>query len=122
MNELAKLGEYMMAVYVIISFAAYLRPSECLRLRSKDLVKPMKGNSQNLIINLRPNEEGQQSKVAVSDEAIVWDSAGLEWMVQVFTRVRSQIPGHAEIFTCSYPILRHTLEGAFERRERACRA
>ena len=44
-NRLVQRGEFMKAVWVLLCFGGYLRPSDALRLRRQDFVAPVAGVS-----------------------------------------------------------------------------
>eukprot|EP00974_Lingulodinium_polyedra_P071017 6873624-Lingulodinium_polyedra.AAC.1 len=60
-------------------FFAYLRPSEALRLRRKDLIPPG-GAARFFAVHLHPEEVGITSKVGVTDETVALDSVDAPWL------------------------------------------
>ena len=73
--EMMRLDEPAMAYWVVISFWAYLRPSEAMRLRKKDLVPPVQGVSPHWSLVIAPSEAGiLTTKVGEQDATVMWDS------------------------------------------------
>ena len=61
------------ALLVLLSFTAYLRPSEALTLRGEDIVGPTRSHPH-LALNLHPEERLETSKMGLSNESILLDS------------------------------------------------
>ena len=88
-SEMMRLGEPSMAYWVMISFWCYLRPSECMRLRRKDLVPPVGGFSQNWSKVVAPSEAGiLTTKVGEQDDSIAWDSPKMAWFPDLLRELR----------------------------------
>ena len=60
-------------------FDCYLRPGEALELRQGDLVRPTNSH-RHFAINLHPSERLESSKVGMTDETLMLDSATTPWM------------------------------------------
>ena len=70
------LQKYHLAVNMLLMFALYLRPSEALRLRRKDIVPPVRGGPVGYrlwTVVLHPLELGKQSKTKEFDESLMLD-------------------------------------------------
>ena len=69
-------GAKQIAMYLLLSFALYLRPNESLRLRKRDLVKPSTGRGggyPHWTVVLHPLELGHSSKTQEFDECLALD-------------------------------------------------
>jgi len=80
----------LMALCVLMSFAAYLRPGECHRLKGRDLVPPQPHAGRahrawGLIVNNA--EDGRPGKTGVTDEAIMMDKT--PWLDSALAALRS---------------------------------
>ena len=67
------------ALSVLLMFVMYMRPGETFTLRKIDLVRSSL-LGQSWALNLHPSEEGEASKVGVSDESILLDSPEVPWL------------------------------------------
>ena len=67
------------ALAILLSFTAYLRPSEVLNLRGSDLVGPTR-NHPHLALNLHPEERMETSKMGLANESILLDSTELPFL------------------------------------------
>ena len=64
-------GKRRMAFAVVLTFHAYLRPSECLRIRARDIIPPMRGRQhRHWSILLHPAEQQRASKTNEFDESL----------------------------------------------------
>ena len=82
-------GEPGMACWVVISFWCYLRPSECMRLRKKDLVPPVARVTPHWIVVVAPSEAGiVTTKVGEQDDSVMWDSADMLWFRELLRELR----------------------------------
>ena len=87
--EILRAGEPAMACWVMISFWAYLRPSECMRLRQKDIVPPVRGVSPHWSLVVAPSEAGiRTTKVGEQDDSVVWDSEEMQWFKELLRELR----------------------------------
>ena len=70
-----KKSQLQMGIYLLLTFALYLRPNEGLRLRKKDLVCPSsrKEGYQHWTVVLHPLELGTSSKTQEFDECLQLD-------------------------------------------------
>ena len=102
-NWLVLRGHYSKAVWLLVCWGGYLRPSDCMRLRRCDFVPPMSGISDRWCLNLNPAEEGHTSKTGVSDEALIWDDLEVTWMGPVFQALRETGELDSEVWDFTYP-------------------
>ena len=70
---LVLMGLPVEALYFLVLFTAYLRPSEGLRLHVEDVAPPVPGTSIFVAINLHPEERQQASKTMAMNESILLD-------------------------------------------------
>ena len=101
--RLAELGEFQMAAWIVVGFGAYLRPSENMGLRAKDLIPPVVGITARWSLQLCPLEEEKSSKTGVFDETILWDADYLSFMGHVFGVLKGSVAPSAAIWSFSYP-------------------
>ena len=94
-----------MSFFVLIAFGLYLRPSEGMQLRSKDLVAPISQVSQKWSFVICPEEAGLVSKTGSSDDTIIWDTKGLEWLSGLFPVLKRKLAPHQKIWSFDYPAL-----------------
>ncbi|OLP89811.1 hypothetical protein AK812_SmicGene28692 [Symbiodinium microadriaticum] len=68
-------GLISIGLFLLLAFALYLRPSEGLRLRKRDVIKPVqkRGTSSHWQFVLNPLEEGVPSKTQEFDETLQLD-------------------------------------------------
>lgn len=90
--ELGHRGRWDMAVWVLLVFQSYLRPSEAFKLLRGDLVEPSEGLTRHWAIIVGAGDHGLTSKVGASDSSIVLDLIGLEWMAPVWAALRQGAP------------------------------
>ena len=101
-NDLVRKGQFMMAVFLLISFGCYFRPHECMSLRVQDLVPPLGSVTGMWMIVMNPSEDGLESKVGIADESLAWDVRDLKFMEQVFQVIVDTMPGNAYLFDFPY--------------------
>ena len=71
-NRLVMRGEFMKAVWVLLCFGGYLRPSDALRLRRQDFVAPVPGvNGKFWCLVLSTSEFEEKSKTGISNESMI---------------------------------------------------
>eukprot|EP00973_Karenia_brevis_P037673 5198316-Karenia_brevis.AAC.1 len=63
-----------MAMWVLLSFTAYLRPREAMELKVKQMIKPNSSVSQHWSLLRFPSEQTQVSKVGDQDDSVMLDS------------------------------------------------
>ena len=85
-------GLIRMAIFVVLMFDAYLRPSECLRLTTKSLIPPVDGaqaphHQWGLIINDARDE--RPGKTGLLDESVMVDSPMVARLLQALKHVGS---------------------------------
>ena len=94
----------MKAVWVLLCFGGYLRPSDALRLRRQDFVAPVPGVSGKfwcLVLNTSEFEE--TSKTGISDESMIWDNFEAPCMGPIFQAIEKAGPPTELVFEFSYP-------------------
>ena len=110
--EMLRMGEPAMACWVVISFWAYLRPSECMRLRRKDLIPPVPRVTRHWSLLVAPSEAGiLTTKVGEQDDTIVWDSQEVLWMQELLRELRGD-GSNAPLWKFSYADLVLVWRGA----------
>ena len=88
--EMMRLGEPAMAYWTMLSFWCYLRPSECMRLRRKDLVPPVAGVSRHWSLVIAPSEAGiLTTKVGEQDDSVMWDCPDVQWFSEMLRELRA---------------------------------
>ena len=68
----------------MISLSGYLRPSEVLGLRKKDVIKPVRGVSSYWTLLMFPEEELRRSKTGTYDDSVSLDSEYLQSFIDVW--------------------------------------
>ncbi len=101
-NQLLLQDEYFMAVYVLLAFGAYLRPTEALLLKVHDLVAPSRALSDLWSIVLNPAEDHRTSKTGISDESLIWDTKDLLFLSTIFRAIRLEKRDAEDLFDFSY--------------------
>jgi hypothetical protein len=105
-NDLVIQGHFMMAVWVLLCFGGYLRPSDAFRLRRQDFVPPIAGVSSSFwCLVLNTSEFGEESKTGVSDESMIWDNVETAWMGHIFAAIQEAGPKSELVFNFTYPEL-----------------
>jgi integrase len=98
--QLCAKGEHSMAVFVLLSVECYLRPSEALRLRKKDLVAPSAFSTcWGLVLN--PEEVGDPSKTLEFDDSLLIDSPWIQFLKPVLA-ILKEGDDDAPLFTFRY--------------------
>ena len=77
-------GLLAMAIWVLMCFGLYLRPSELMKLRRGDIVAPQPSVSKYWTFLINPSAFLEKSKTGEMDESTVWDVGGLQWLNCVF--------------------------------------
>ena len=85
---LCQRGHPQMAVWVLLGLSAYLRPSENMRLRRKDLVPPASGVTRSWALLVAPEEVGVPTKVNTVDDSVLLDSPWLMWLTPALRALR----------------------------------
>ena len=93
----------LMSLWVMVAFCAYLRPSECMRLKGSSLIPPMEGVST--VWGLLVNDwfSGIAGKTGVYDESVTLDCPFLYPCLLMLKQIR---PGAASLWTFSMEALR----------------
>ena len=89
---LTTLGQPAAALMVLTMFLAYLRPSEAEGLLEQDVVPPTT-SSPFFAVNLHPSDRGEVSKVRLSDESLLLDSAEALWLGEALQSLKAGLPG-----------------------------
>ena len=106
-TEMMRLDEPAMAFWVLLGFFAYLRPSEIMHLRQKDLVPPVAGVSRHWAIVVAPSEAGARTtKVGEQDDSVMWDSPEVQFFGEQLRELRGAASA-ARIWNFSYADLVH---------------
>mgnify|MGYP003841668243 CR=1 FL=1 len=93
-----------MAVWILIAFQGYLRPSECMRLRRRDLIRPVPGLSRHWGLIINAVESGVRSKIGTVDDSIMLDSEDFQWCNQIW-EVLKEGPPEESLWRFSYSAL-----------------
>ena len=110
-------GLLAMAVWCIVCFGLYTRPSECMRLRGRDLIPPQASLSTCWTFLLNPQSMGVGSKTGENDESLIWDPKGLEWMNEIFRHLKASVNPDECLWTFAYPALLKEVKAAAARLE-----
>jgi len=100
-----------MAVWVLIGLPAYLRPSENMRLRRKDLVAPASGVTRHWALLVAPEEVGVPTKLNTMDDSILLDSEWLPWAAPALSALKEGDPDSL-VWDFDYPELITELRAA----------
>lgn len=103
-TTLMQLGLPHAALCILTMFSTYIRPSEALKIRCQDLVRSVQLWVA-WAINLNPLESMEQSKVGLSDEAILLDSQGMDFLGPALERLRTGAAPTDLLFCMDYPTL-----------------
>ena len=107
-------GEFMKAVWTLVAFGGYLRPSDNMRLRKQDLVPPVGSLSHRWCLVLNSEDYNLTSKTGVSDESIIWDNEETEWMGAVFSAIKASGPPASPVYQFDYPEMAESFRGVTE--------
>lgn len=77
-----------MGLCVIVMFSTYGRPGEIADLMSDALVPPARNISKYWAIVIRPEEQGRPTKVGKFNDVVLWDSADLQWVSELFRELK----------------------------------
>ena len=94
-----------MAAWVILGFGCYLRPSENMKLRRRDLIPPVPGVTPHWAIVINAVESQEVSKTGTSDDSVSWDPPGLQWFRRVLQDLRGAGPMDDHLWPFDYPML-----------------
>ena len=111
-NQLVLMNCLRVSIYVLVCFALYLRPSEGLHLKGRDLVPPAPGVSRYWCMVLNCEEDQRTSKTGVSDESLIWDSQHLLWVVPLLQALKATTEDNEYLFPFSYQFMRRALATA----------
>ena len=101
---LVRSGQLEMALWTLISFGLYLRPSENMQLLEKDLIEPQQPVKFWTFL-LCPEDRGLVSKTGVSDDTIPWDVEDLAWLAKAFPALKKNAQNDGRIWHFEYPEL-----------------
>ena len=99
---LVKNGHIDMALWTLLGFGGYLRPSTNMRLRRGSLIPPVPSLTEYWAVLLNPSEFFERSKMGVADESVMWDVPELLWMKRAFELMR-QGDRTQKVWNFSYP-------------------
>ncbi|CAE8588770.1 unnamed protein product [Polarella glacialis] len=102
--RLAARGKHHMALWVLVGFIAYLRPSENMKLKKRDLVKPRQGVTQFWGLLLCSSDSHLQSKNGASDESVMMDNKSIEWIGDALAAL-AEGKGSEALWPFTYPEL-----------------
>ena len=85
---LVKSGHIDMALWTLLGFGGYLRPSTNMRLRRGSLIPPVPSLTEYWAVLLNPSEFFDRSKMGMADESVKWDVPELLWMKRAFELMR----------------------------------
>ena len=75
------------ALYLGLSWSGWLRPSEGLSLRYKDLIRPASGLSENWALLIAPSETGAVDKVGSQDNTVILDVPETLFMNRIYSEL-----------------------------------
>ena len=75
-----------MALWVLVCFTTYYRPSEVFSLKVGDLLRPT-SRLPSYALQLHPAQAGASSKVRIFDDGVPLDSPILEWLPRAMLKV-----------------------------------
>ena len=107
-------GEYMKAIWTLMAFGGYLRPSDVMKLRRQDMVPPVGSLSSQWCLVLNSEEYGDESKTGVSDESLIWDNVETKFLGEVFAVIKEQGPPKSRIWDFDCPEMAESFEAASE--------
>jgi len=81
-TELLHRQQLLMGLWILLAHGAYLRPSECMNLRRKNLVPPHQGVSRAWCILVAASEAQLETKTGDSDVGVIWDAPYLSWFTE----------------------------------------
>lgn len=88
-------GYWTTGIYIVLTFAGYLRPSEGLKLRREDVIPPAGGQHIFWGLVLHPRELGMASKTQEYDEVVLLDLPTYHLVLPALAALRSLTPvGH----------------------------
>ena len=100
------------ALMVLLSFAAYLRPSEALTLQGEDVVGPTRSHPH-LALNLHPEERLETSKMGLANESILLDSPVMPFFNVVLKKLAQRRTGRF-LFNLDYLQLRNIWQASMK--------
>ena len=87
-NHMISRGRVYEAIFVLLAFIGYLRPSEALNLRRAHLLPPVGPVSRFWSILVCPEEVGVPTKTGSMDDSLLLDHPRLLWMNPVWEELR----------------------------------
>ena len=91
------------AVFVMVSYVCYLRPSECMQLVGKSLVPPVQAQGPNFRfcgIVVHDADPGVASKTRITDEIVLIDMD--DWLLPTLQALRETRPLEAPLWNVSH--------------------
>jgi hypothetical protein len=102
--RLAARGKHHMALWVLVGFIAYLRPSENMKLKKRDIVRPRPGVTKFWGLLLCSSESHLQSKTGASDESVMMDNKSITWIGEALAAL-AEGEGSDALWPFTYPEL-----------------
>ncbi len=100
------------AFYLGLVWAAWLRPSEGLMVRRKDLVRPVKGMCNHWCVMVAASEAGFTDKVGAQDNSVILDVPETLWLGKKFEQIRQSGADTDRVFDeLTYPDLHQDIRG-----------
>lgn len=94
--QLKAQGYLRMALFLLLSVSSYAQPSELLRMRVFNLVRPSPGITRSCSLLLSPEERPERSKTGEFDVSISLDSPWLQpWSHRYFEQLKASHPEEA---------------------------
>ena len=113
--QLLHMGMFTTAVYIMLCFSAYLRPSEPFSISGKQIVGPVPGTRHKCwSVILHPWEDGRVSKTLQVDETVLIDLDEYHFVAMALQFLKSITPDAEYAFQFSH-------QQARERFQRACK-
>ena len=100
-----------LALLILTVFTCYLRPSEGLSIRVKDVLRPTR-TCRHYAIRLHPREEGTPSKTRDFEDGIVLDNPSLQWLGPALLRLAGNRPPEDPLFDLKYDDVKNLFENA----------
>ena len=103
--DLLKQGLPWSGLLVMVLFETYLRPSEALAMRVKQVVHPVAGGAGHLAYTalvVHPEELLVPGKTGVFDHTVVFDLARHQWLGTLLSKLAKALPGEVPLFPMCY--------------------
>ena len=103
-TELIRAGRLQMAIWTLLSFTTYLRPTEMMRLRRKHIIPPIHGISSHWSVLVADAELNEVTKTGGSDESVVLDSKLTKFLDSPLNHLKAG-PQESPLWDFEYPEL-----------------